>query len=196
MHIEPITRSAFIVRAGLAVAGAYGATAVGPFVGRALAQGSDVEILQFALTLEFLEAEYYIRALDELDLRGDAAELTQELRDNESQHVETLSALIETLGGTPVAKPRFDFGEAYASTESYLRQSNILEDTGVSAYNGAGPLIQDPAVLAAAGSIVQVEARHAALVRLLRDKPPAPNPFDVASTEAEVREAVAPFVVS
>jgi len=50
-------------------------------------------------------------------------------------------------------------------------------------------------VLAAAGSIVQVEGRHAALVRLLRDKPPAPNPFDVSSTEEEVREAVAPFIV-
>lgn len=196
MHIEPITRSAFILRCGLAVAGAYGAAAVGPFVGRALAQGSDVEILQFALTLEFLEAEFYTRAPDELDLRGDVAELTEELRDNESQHVETLSALIEKLGGTPIGKPRFDFAGAYATPVSYLRQANILEDTGVSAYNGAGPLVQDPDVLAAAGSIVQVEARHAALVRLLRDKPPAPNPFDVSSTETEVREAVAPFVVS
>ena len=193
MRIEPITRSAFILRSGLALAGVYGATAVGPFVGRALAQGIDVEILQFALTLEFLEAEFYARARDELVLQGDVAELTEELLDNETQHVETLSALIGKMGGTPVEKPRFDFGDAYASTESYLRQSNLFEDTGVSAYNGAAPLLQDPDVLAAAGSIVQVEARHAALVRLLRDKPPAPNAFDVSSTQAEVRKAVAPF---
>ena len=196
MRIEPITRSAFILRSGLALAGAYGATAVGPFVGRALAQGNDVEILQFALTLEFLEADFYSRALDALDLEGDVAALTQVLRDHETQHVETLSELIEKMGGTPVDKPRFDFGDAYASTESYLRQSNLLEDMGVSAYNGAAPRIQDPAVLTAAGSIVQVEARHAALVRLLRDKPPAPNAFDVASTEAEVREAVSPFIAT
>lgn len=194
MRIEPITRSAFILRSGLALAGAYGAAAVGPFVGRALAQGNDVEILQFALTLEFLEADFYIGALDEMNLQGDAAELTAELRDNESQHVETLSELIGKMGGTPVKKPRFDFGDAYASTESYLRRSNLFEDTGVSAYNGAGPLLEDPDVLAAAGSIVQVEARHAALVRLLRDKPPAPNAFDISSTEAEVREAVKPFI--
>ncbi len=196
MHIEPITRSAFILRSGLALAGAHGAGAVGPFVGRALAQGTDVEILQFALTLEFLEAEFYTRALEDLDLAGDVAELTEELRDHESQHVETISALIGKMGGTPVDKPRFDFGDAYASTESYLRQSNLFEDTGVSAYNGAGPLLQDPDVLAAAGSIVQVEARHAALVRLLRDKPPAPNAFDVSSTQAEVREAVSPFIAT
>ena len=194
MRIEPITRSAFILRSAVALAGACGATAVGPFVGRALAQGNDVEIVQFALMLEFLEAEFYTRALEEVSLEGDAAELTGVLRDHETQHVVTLSELIEKMGGTPLDKPRFDFGDAYASTESYLRRSNLLEDTGVSAYNGAAPLIQDPAVLAAAGRIVQVEARHAALVRLLRDKPPAPNAFDVASTEAEVREAVAPFI--
>lgn len=194
MHVEPITRGAFLVRSAVAVAGTYGAGAVGPFVGRALAQGNDVEILQFALTLEYLEAEFYKRALQKVDAPGEVRELTAELADNESEHVEMLIETIQTLGGSPVPKPRFDFGDVYATTEGYLRRSNLFEDTGVSAYNGVGPLVEDADVLAAAGSIVQVEARHAALVRLLRGAPPAPQSFDIASTQEEVRKAVKPFI--
>ena len=68
--------------------------------------------------------------------------------------------LIADLGGTPVKAPGVDFGGAFANGKSFLKLAQTLEDTGVSAYNGAAPAIESTEVLGAAGSIVQVEARH------------------------------------
>jgi len=102
------------------------------------------------------------------------SDLTKELRDNEAEHVDALAATIKKLGGKAVAKPKFDFGGAFGSRAVYLKTANTLEDTGVSAYNGAAPIDRSAEVLGAAGSIVQVEARHAAMIRLVRNKPPAP----------------------
>ena len=87
-------------------------------------------------------------------------------------------ATIKQLGGKPVAAPGVDFGKAFANEESFLELAQTFEDTGVSAYNGAAPEIESTEVLAAAGSIVQVEARHAAAIRLLRGENPAPMGFD------------------
>lgn len=196
MHVrlETVTRSAFLVRSALAVGAAAGGAAVGPWTARALAQSNDAEIVNFALTLEYLEATYYDQALERVDLGGEARALTQELADNERQHVDTLRALSRQLGSAPVQKPRLDFGDAYASQEAFLKLANTFEDTGVSAYNGAAPMIRDSEVLAAAGTIVQVEGRHAALIRMLRGRPPAPLAFDPPSTMDDVLEAVDPFL--
>lgn len=194
VQVEPVTRSAFLVRSALAVGAAAGAAAVGPWTTRALAQSNDAEIVNFALTLEYVEATYYAQALEKVDLGSEARALTQELADNESQHVQTLRALSQQLGTAPVDKPRLDFGDAYAGQEAFLKLANTFEDTGVSAYNGAGPMIRDSEVLAAAGTIVQVEGRHAALIRMLRDRPPAPLAFDPPSTMEDVLEAVDPFI--
>jgi hypothetical protein len=88
------------------------------------------------------------------------------------------------------------FGGAFASKDAFLKTANVFEDTGVSAYNGAAPGIQSVAILAAAGSIVQVEARHSSLIRLQRGAQPAPLAFDKASTKAAVLKAVTPFITS
>ncbi len=77
---------------------------------------------------------------------------------------------------------------------SFLKLAQTLEDTGVSAYNGAAPSIKSKDVLAAAGSIVQIEARHAAVIRLLRGQKPAPNAFDPALTKQQVLDAVTPLI--
>ena len=122
------------------------------------------------------------------------SDLTKELRDNEAEHVDALAATIKKLGGKPVAKPKFDFGGAFGSRATYLKTANTLEDTGVSAYNGAAPMIASAEVLGAAGSIVQIEARHAAMIRLVRNKPPAPAAFDKASEMDAVLAAVKPFI--
>jgi hypothetical protein len=87
-----------------------------------------------------------------------------------------------------------DFGDAFASEKSFLKLAQTLEDTGVSAYNGAGPAIKSADVLGAAGSIVQIEARHASLIRLARGKTPAPAAFDKTLSTDEVLAAVKPFV--
>jgi rubrerythrin len=197
VEVHGLTRSAFLVRGTLAVGAVMGTAALSPAVSRALAQSSDgdVDVLNYALTLEVLEATFYARALEEVSgLGGDLRRLTMELRDNESEHVKTLTDTIEQLGGKPVEAPEFDFGDAFSSTSAYLKLANTLEDTGVSAYNGAAPQIRSEEVLGAAGSIAQVEARHAALIRLQRDKPPSPRAFDEASSMDDVLAAVKPLI--
>ena len=197
VKVGGMTRSAFLVRGTLAAGAVIGSSAVSPMVSRALAQNGmgDVDVLNYALTLEYLEAAFYEQATEQVPgLSGDLRRLTRELRDNEMEHVETLKSTIEQLGGKPVEAPGVDFGAAFASRTSYLKTANTLEDTGVSAYNGAAPRISSEDVLSAAGAIVQVEARHAALIRLERDKPPSPLAFDKASSMDEVLAAVKPFV--
>ena len=197
IEVHGLTREAFLLRATLAAGATYGAMSATPYITRALAQegGGDVDILNFALTLELLEADFYTNGLKQVKgLSGDEKKLATELRDNENEHVDALTATIKKLGGTPAKKPTFDFGGAFASRAAFLKTANVLEDTGVSAYNGAAPAIESGEVLGAAGSIVQVEARHAALVRLARGKSPAPLAFDKTSEMAEVLKAVTPFI--
>ena len=197
IDVRGMTRGAFVLRGTLAAAAVGGTSAVGPFVASALAQtdAGDIDILNFALTLEHLEATFYARALEEVPgLGGKALALTRQLRDDEAAHVKQLTTTIRRLGGRPAAKPRVDFGDAFASVPSYLKLATTFEDTGVSAYNGAAPKIRSIEILEAAGSIVQVEARHAALIRLRRGEMPAPRPFDVASGRDAVLAAVDGFI--
>ena len=81
------------------------------------------------------------------------------------------------------------------SEAAFLKLANTLEDTGVSAYNGAAPQFESEDFVAAFASIAQIEARHAALIRMLRDKPPAPLPLDKASNQQAVRSALGPYTV-
>jgi Ferritin-like domain len=122
--------------------------------------------------------------------------LAKEIRTDEVAHVQALIATVKKLGGTPVKKPSLDFGPAFSSAAVFLKTANTLEDAGVSAYNGAAPMISSVDVLAAAGGIVQVEARHASLIRLTRDKPPAPLAFDKPATMAAILKKVGPYIKS
>jgi rubrerythrin len=199
IEIQGISRQAFLVRGAVTAGAVYGLGAVGPFVRQAVAQdgGGDVEILNFALTLEYLEAAFYTRALKRTKgLSGDARSLATEIRDNEREHVGALISTVKALGGTPVQAPGVDFGRAFASQGSFLKLAQTFEDTGVSAYNGAAPAIESKDVLAAAGSIVQVEARHAAAIRLLNTEPISDGGFDKALDMQAVLKAVQPFVKS
>jgi rubrerythrin len=195
IHGHGMTRSALLVRATIAAGAVYGASAVTPFVTRAMAQGGDLEILNFALTLEYLEAAFYAQALkDTPGLSSDVKKLAKEIRDNEDEHVDALKSTIEGAGGKAVKAPKVDFGGAFKSEKSFLKLAQTFEDTGVSAYNGAAPQIEKVEILAAAGGIVQVEARHAALIRLSRGETPAPDAFDKTLETQEVLDAVGPFV--
>lgn len=196
IELEPISRGAVIARGALLAASAYGALSVGPFVKRALAQSGsgDIEILNFALTLEYLEAAFYERALEQLDLGSEAMGYTKTIRDDENEHVNALRETIKTLGGKPVEAPMVEF--PFDDEASFLELAQTLEDTGVSAYNGAAPALRSKELLATAGSIVQVEARHAARIRLARQQPPAPVAFDKTLDERQVLKAVQPFVVN
>jgi hypothetical protein len=191
---EDLSRSEVILKGALAAGAVYGTFMVGPFVRRALAMsgGGDVDILNFALTLEYLESTFYKEAKTRAKASGELKKLIGMLADDEQQHVEALTATIEKLGGKPVKEPRFDF--EYGDTASFLKLAQTFEDTGVSAYNGAGPSIKSKEVLGAAGSIVQVEARHAAAIRLQNKEEPAPEAFDPSLDEAQVLKAVEPFI--
>ncbi|MCK9250311.1 MAG: ferritin-like domain-containing protein [Solirubrobacteraceae bacterium] len=195
IEITGDTRQAFILKAALATGAVYGAGLLGPSLDRAFAQTkmSDVDILNFALTLEYLEADFY-RVGRKLGLKGDVADAAKTFGREEAEHVGALRKTIADLGGKPVESPKFRF--PMTDQDSFLKLANTLEDTGVSAYNGAATSIRSKEVLGAAGSIVQVEARHAAVIRLLRGKPPAPQAFDTASDKAAVEKAITPLITS
>jgi rubrerythrin len=199
IDVQGVTRQSFIMRGAVTAGAVYGLGAVSPFVTQAMAQegGGDVEILNFALTLEYLETAYYSQALKQVGgLSGEVKALAAEIRDNEAEHVDALMQTIEDLGGTPVKATAVDFGDALASEQSFLELAQTLEDTGVSAYNGAAPAIESAEVLGAAGSIVQVEARHAAAIRSLNGTPIGDGGFDKALEMQQVLDAVKPFVKS
>ncbi|MDX6649235.1 MAG: hypothetical protein QOJ97_1186 [Solirubrobacteraceae bacterium] len=193
VEIHGMTRSSFIVRGALAAGTVYGAATVGPFVTQALAQtgAGDIEVVNFALTLEYLEAAFYARA-GKLGLSSEVAALAKQFGDEESQHVDALIATVRKLGGKPAAKPQFAFPDK--DERSFLKLAQTLEDTGVGAYNGAAPLIKSKEVLGAAGSIVQIEARHAAAIRLRNGAMPAPDGFDKPLAKGKVLAAVKPLI--
>lgn len=191
-----LSRGQFLTR-GAALAGAATTLAAfGPCAGRALAAGGnvDLEVAQFALLLERLEAEYYRRAVREAPLSGPALDVARDLADNESQHVDALEQLVRQLNGNAGRAPRFDFGDAFASEDRFLVLARTFEDTGVSAYNGSAPLIETDETLEIAGQIVQVEARHAARIRMLTKDQIAPLAFDRALTMDQVMRKVSPYI--
>lgn len=191
---EDLSRSEVILKGALAAGAVYGTLMVGPFVRKALAMsdGGDVDILNFALTLEYLETKFYEEAKSRAGAKGELKALVDLIAKDEAEHVDALTATIKQLGGKPVAEPRFDF--EYDNTAGFLKLAQTFEDTGVSAYNGAGPLIKSKEVLGAAGSIVQVEARHAAAIRVQNGEEPSPNSFDPPLDEKQVLKAVEPFI--
>lgn len=197
IEVHGMTREAFLTRATLAAGAVYGVGAVAPFVRQAMAQEAvgDIGILNFALLLEHLEAAFYDQASRRVSLDSDAQRLTEELATNEGEHVTALMAIIGTLGGRPVPEPEVDFRGAFDSQSAYLELAQTFEDTGVAAYNGAGPNLGSKEALAAAGTIVQVEGRHAALIRMMRGEVPAPKAFDDDLSIPQVREKVAPYIV-
>ncbi|HEV2061335.1 MAG TPA: ferritin-like domain-containing protein [Solirubrobacteraceae bacterium] len=187
-----MTRAQLIVRA--AVLG--GAAAAGPLAARALADiKDDLELLEYLLTMEYVQSGLYREAIKQVSLSEEVSRLARELRDQEVEHVDALRATIEEAGGNPPDRLPLDFGSGLASEAAFLKLANTLEDTAASAYNGAAPRLESREFLAVFTSIGQIEARHAALVRLAREKPPAPLAFDKASTRVEVRTAIRDFEV-
>jgi Ferritin-like domain len=194
-EVHGMTRSAFMLRGALAAGAFYGTASVAPFVSQALAaeESGDVGILNFALTLEYLEADFYNVKGKAVGLSGEARKYAREFGAEEAAHVTALSAAIKQLGGKPVAKPTFVFPAT--DEKSFLALASVLENTGVGAYNGAAPSLKSKAVLASAGSIVQIEARHAAAIDLLIGKSPTPTGgFDKPLTKAKVLAAAGPLI--
>lgn len=152
---------------------------------------NDTDILKFALFLELLEEDFYIKALAAGILSGNVLELTMAVQTHESAHVDFLQT---ALGGQAFTQDdvEFDFGTALATQASYLATAQILEQTGVNAYLGALPLITSRSNRTAAGSIFTIEARHTAAFRAFNNAPggPVPAAFETPLTPEQVVAAV------
>lgn len=147
----------------------------------------DLKILNYALTLEFLESEFYKEAVAKGALTGPTLQFATTVRDHEVAHVKFLQ---KVLGKKAVKKPKFDFKDTTSNQGKFQQTAIVLEDTGVSAYEGQAHRIKQTAVLKAAASVLPVEARHAAWIRNIVGQPPAPVAFDKAASMAKVLNAV------
>lgn len=172
---------------------------------------SDVDILNFALTLEFLEARFYRRGLDNIgeeglrcsdplrqaggSLRDRAFDDLRVIQEHEEAHAETIAATIEDLGGDPAPEPEFDFGTTVEDPTEFLATAATLEATGTGAYAGAAPEIENAELIPPALSIHSVEARHTSFLNVLNGEIGFPNAFDEALGMDEVLERAGQFIV-
>lgn len=147
-----------------------------PTLSKAANTTSIPDVLNFALTLEYLESAFYNMGVSSGVIAAADLAIFQQIKKHEAAHVSYLQAAIMSLGGTPVTSPTFDFTakgafDPFNVYPEFLALSQAFEDTGVRAYKGqAGNLIGNKDVLTAALQIHSVEARHASEVRRLRMK--------------------------
>ena len=187
--VDGDTRRAFLRKAGL---GAGAVMAGGAFFGAlpsiasAGVAASDVAILNFALTLEYLEAAFYAEA-HAAGFPGKVGTFARIVAGHEAAHVSFLKG---ALGSAAVKKPMFNFKGTTTNQAKFQATAQVLEDTGVAAYLGQVGNIKSKKILAAAGSILPIEARHAGWVRDLNDVPGAPAAFEIAKTKPQVLAAV------
>ncbi len=163
-----------------------------PSLASAASASQDVQILNFALLLEYLEAAFYTEAEAKRRLVGESRTFARIVGGHERAHRDYIK---KALGSKAIKSPRFDFGDTTSNTAKFIVTAAALEDTGVGAYNGQGANLTK-ATLAVAAEVVSVEARHAAwirdiadLSRLVKPKPrggPAPNAFDPLLTKNQV----------
>jgi hypothetical protein len=192
------SRGSFLKKAGLGAGVLVGGSAFAgalPAIAGAAVPASDVAILNFALTLEYLEAAFYAEAVAAKALTDkDTLRFATVVSQHEASHVAFLK---KTLGSAAVAKPKFDFKGTTADQAKFQATADILENTGVHAYLGQVPNIKTKAVLVGAGRILPVEARHASWIRDIRFQggtnsttTPAPGAFEDGFTKAKILAAV------
>ena len=185
------TRAGFLAKAGLLGGGLVGSAALlgldPAIAGAKPSKRQDVAILNFALTLEHLEATFYARALKAGALSGELLLFAQVVAGHERQHV---LALKKALGNNAVKAPKFNFRGTTDDAASFAATAQLLEDTGVAAYKGQAPRVKSNAVLGAALAIHTVEARHASWIRDINGAPPSPAAFDAPLSMKQVLAAV------
>jgi len=158
---------------------------------------SDLEIVNYALTLEYLEVAFYQAAIDSGEVKTKAiGEVAKTIVADEIAHVEALKATAKQLGGTPAAKPKTNFDEVLAGGEKkILETAATVENLGAAAYLGQAPRIKSKEVLAAALAIHSVEGRHAAVLNNVTGKTIVPDgAFAKPADMATVLKAVKPFI--
>src|ERR1700693_5116813 len=198
------TRLGFLKKAGLAGGAMVGGGAIVSVLAPSAMAASgfgrppakfgkgDVGILNYALTLEYLEAAFYNGATAaNLPLTPQAAAFLKVVTADENAHVKFLK---KALGSKAAKEPTFNFKGTNTNAEMFMKTAQVLENTGVHAYLGQVLNIKTPAYVAAAGSILTIEARHASVIGLLNAPSGAAiapeGPFDKPLTAAAVLKAV------
>jgi rubrerythrin len=176
-----LLRGALVGGGALLAAGATPASA-------ASGSARDDAILNFALTLEELQAAFYTEVERNRVLRGELKQQADTVGAHERAHVR---AFREVLGSKAIKRPHFDFGGATEGADAFRRTAVAFEDLAVAAYKGQAPHISSREYLASALAIHSVEARHAAWIRRLAHKPPVAGPFDEPLGRAATTRIVA-----
>ncbi|CBX92819.1 hypothetical protein IAQ61_005822 [Plenodomus lingam] len=202
MHMGTAAPPAIVETAGPPAA-AEAAPAAEP---AAAAEGAltDVDILNFALTAEHLESEFYKQGFAKfpmadfmaLGLTEGQVKSLMGVGQTEATHVTTLQSAIAGAGAKPVEACEYNFDAALASADAMVKTARVLEAVGISAYLGAAPLVNSSDILSAAASIVTVEARHQAFIRSAAGAEPVPAAFDTALQPRAVFTLAAAFIKS
>jgi rubrerythrin len=155
----------------------------------------DVGILNYALTLEYLETAFYKDVVKSGLFKGAELAAIKKFGSEEAEHVAALTAAVKQLGGKPAPEPKTEF--PLKSAKSVLQLAGTVENLGAAAYLGQAANIESPEVLASALAIHSVEGRHASALNTLLGKPITPDgafakPADVKT----VLKSVEPFIVS
>jgi rubrerythrin len=154
----------------------------------------DVGILNYALTLEYLETAFYADVVKSGLFKGADLETIRKFGQEEAEHVQALTQAVKQLGGKPAPEPKAEF--PLKSAKSVLELAGTVENLGAAAYLGQAANIQNPEVLASALAIHSVEGRHAAVLNTLLGESITPDgafakPADVKT----VLKSVEPFIV-
>lgn len=184
-----MTRGTFVTGA----LGASAAVALGAAVDadEAAGQGKlgkgDQDILNYALTLEYLQAAFYTEAERLKALKGDPRKAARKLGSVERAHVK---AFRDVLGKKAVGRPKFDFQGVTEKPRAFLKTAVAFEDLAVAAYAGQAARLKSASATTAAVSIFSVEARHAAWMRYLFGLNPAAKAFDQPRSRAQITRVV------
>jgi rubrerythrin len=206
---DDVDRKRFLKMAGSAGAASFGAfvlaacgsssssskstSAASTATSASSSAGGDIAILNYALTLEYLESEFYSKVIAAKLFSGKVAELLQTFGSQEDSHVVALKAAVSKLGGTPAEDPKGKFPITSATQVAQLAYT--VENLGAAAYLGQAAKIQSPEVLASALAIHTVEARHAATLGTLVKKSVTPQgAFATPADMSSVLAAVKPFL--
>jgi rubrerythrin len=180
-----VTRAALLRRGacatGLALAG------VPALVVAAQSPEQDARVLNLLLMVEYAEAAFYAQALEGGGLSGELRSFAEQVLEHEQQHLDVVKGV---LGSAAEQEPEYDFGDATRVADAFVDGAARLEDLAVAAYNGQAGNVS-PEAFAAAARIVSVEARHAAWIRSIAGRDPAPQTTDEPKTAAQVRAGLA-----
>jgi hypothetical protein len=154
----------------------------------------DVGILNYALTLEYLETAFYADVVKSGLFKGADLETIRKFGEEEAEHVTALTAAVKQMGGKPAPQPKTEF--PLKSAKSVLELAGTVENIGAAAYLGQAANIKSPEVLASALAIHSVEGRHAATLNTLLGKSITPDgAFAKPATAKSVLKSVEPFIV-